>query len=463
MVFNSIAFLLFLPIVFFLYWAIPKKALFWRNALLLAASYFFYGWWDIRFLGLIILSSITDYALGRWLESEDRQVYRTGLLLLSLLVNLGILFVFKYFNFFIDSLELLGLPISTKTLSIVLPVGISFYTFQTLSYTIDVYRRQQAAEKNMLVFFTYVAFFPQLVAGPIERASHLLPQFRSVRPFSLPAATIGCRLILWGFFKKIVIADNLGLYVDHLYADPTAYGTLGVWLAAIGFGLQIYCDFSGYSDIAIGTARLFGFHLRQNFRTPYFASSIGEFWRRWHISLSTWFRDYLYFSMGGNRTSMAKWVRNIMITFLLSGLWHGANFQFLIWGGLHGLGLVAERLWRRPIPSWLNGLWMYLVILQGWIFFRSQDLGKALEMVRISFSWEPVNWGFLQGGPTDWYVLASLILFACLEWINKDGNFEEKIGSWTQVARWGLYYLLIFWIVLFGAFDRAPTFIYFQF
>ena len=340
MLFNSLIFPIFLVAAFAIYWLLARAPLKVQNLFLIGASYLFYGWWDPRFLSLIFVSSLVDYVVGRVLAKETRPGRRKTLLTVSLLTNLGILGFFKYFNFFIDSfvelLALVGIEAHVTTLRIILPVGISFYTFQTLSYTIDIYRKKIDHTEDAIAFFAFVSFFPQLVAGPIERAASLLPQFLRKREFELDKAKDGMRQMLWGFFKKVVIADNVAGHVNTIFDGYHSYDGFTLFLGVFFFAIQIYCDFSGYSDIAIGVARLFGFSLMRNFAFPYFSRDIAEFWRRWHISLSTWFRDYVYIPLGGSRTATrARHIANIIITFTVSGLWHGANWTFVIWGFLN--------------------------------------------------------------------------------------------------------------------------------
>ena len=341
MLFNCIEFAIFLPIIFILYWLVSNQNLKFQNLLLLGASYFFYAWWDWRFLSLIVFSSTIDYIVGLKLSSTTNERKRKILLFTSIFVNIGFLGFFKYFNFFSEgfaqAFTLLGHPFETSRLNIILPVGISFYTFQTLSYSIDVYRRKISPTRNVIAFFSFVSFFHQLVAGPIERATNLLPQFYKKRNFNYLNAVDGLKQILWGLFKKVVIADNCAIIVNDIFANYASYSGSTLILGAIFFAFQIYGDFSGYSDIAIGTARLFGFNLMQNFAFPYFSRDIAEFWRRWHISLSSWFRDYLYIPLGGSRGSFSEKIRNIFIIFIVSGFWHGANWTFIIWGALNAL------------------------------------------------------------------------------------------------------------------------------
>lgn len=335
MLFNSIDFAIFLPIVFLLYWFVVNKNLKHQNILILVASYVFYGWWDWRFLSLILFSTIVDYSIGISLSKQENQTKRKILLWTSILVNVGFLGFFKYYNFFLDNFvtaySFFGHPMSASSLNIILPVGISFYTFQTLSYTIDVYNRKLEPTKDFVVFAAFVSFFPQLVAGPIERAKHLLPQFYVKRTFEYSKAIDGLRQILWGLFKKIVIADNCAKFVSLIFDNSTEYSGSTLVLGLVLFTFQVYCDFSGYSDIAIGTSRLFGFNLMQNFNFPYFSRDFAEFWRRWHISLSTWFRDYLYIPLGGSRGGVGMKIRNTFVIFIVSGFWHGANWTFIAW------------------------------------------------------------------------------------------------------------------------------------
>lgn len=396
MLFNSVEFAIFLPLVFCLYWFVMGNQLRGQNLLIVAASYLFYGWWDWKFLSLIVASSLVDYGLALQLGKTDDEHRRKWLLGASLAFNLGVLAYFKYANFFIEqfitAFSSLGISLHLSTLQFILPVGISFYTFQTLSYTIDVYRKQLEPTRDWVVFFAYVSFFPQLVAGPIERATQLIPQFQTKRSFDYEKAKDGMRQILWGLFKKVVIADSCAVFVEEIFSAHETMAASSLILGAVLFAFQIYCDFSGYSDIAIGTARLFGISLMQNFAFPYFSRNIAEFWRRWHISLSTWFRDYLYIPLGGSRVdSQWKLVRNIFAIFLVSGFWHGADWKFIVWGGLHALFFlpsillgynrkylepVAEHRW---LPSWregLNILTTFALVCFAWIFFRADSMSQ---------------------------------------------------------------------------------------
>jgi D-alanyl-lipoteichoic acid acyltransferase DltB (MBOAT superfamily) len=398
MLFNSFEFLLFLPTVFVLYWFVFNKNVWVQNSLILVSSYVFYGFWDYRFLSLIFLSTIVDYFIGLNIlkqDSEKKKLFLWG----SILFNLGVLGFFKYSNFFVDSwvdlFSSIGYEIkSVWILNIILPVGISFYTFQTMSYTIDIYRKEIQPTKDFISFASFVSFFPQLVAGPIERASNLLPQILKKRYFKYSQGVQGLRLILWGMFKKVVIADSLAPIVDEIFSNYQDFGGGTLWLGAIYFSFQIYCDFSGYSDIAIGTAKLFGFELMSNFKFPYFSRNIGEFWRRWHISLSTWFRDYLYIPLGGSKVGKWKSIRNIFIIFLVSGFWHGANWTFLLWGFFHSIlflpsfvfntnrnytfSIIGDNtLLPRPKEFFQVGT-TFILITIGWVFFRSETIGDSV-------------------------------------------------------------------------------------
>lgn len=482
MLFNSFEYLLFFVGFFCLFWFVFKNQNRSRNLLILISSYIFYGWWDWRFLSLIIISSALDYVLGKKIYQSKQAKQRKALLFLSLLVNLGFLGFFKYYNFFIESLSslLLSIGVNTNlyTLNIILPVGISFYTFQTLSYTLDIYHKRLKPCHDPINFFAFVSFFPQLVAGPIERASNLLPQFSKPKSFNYKNARSGGQLILWGFFKKVAIADQLALLVDTVYNTPESYVGFPMLLATLFFAVQIYCDFSGYSDIAIGTARLFGFNLMTNFRSPYFSKSLTEFWRRWHISLSTWFRDYVYIPLGGGKVQPTRVYINIMLTFVLSGLWHGANWTFVIWGALHGLVLIIEKLVgtrHLNIKANLNGL-SYLITLSvvciGWIFFRSESLTTAIYIIKNIFN-DVADYGnFLEMsikfrgiGLTINELMtafASIIFLFSVELAN--GNKKIKsIFEKKSLLRYSFYSLLI-WIVIFNfTKNNAGNFIYFQF
>ena len=473
MLFPSYAFMVFLPLVFLAYWYVFGRSLRSQNVFILAASYLFYGWWDWRYLGLLFASSLGDMLIGLAIQGASGAKSRKSWLALSLVVNLGLLCVFKYFNFFVDGMHDLlltvGLEPHLPTLRLLLPVGISFYTFQSLSYTIDVYRRQLKATRDPIAFLAFVSFFPQLVAGPIERATNLLPQFLSPRRFDMALARDGLRQMLWGFFKKIVIADGCAPIVNGIF-DGEVSTTPGITLffGAFFFAFQIYADFSGYSDIAIGCARLFGIHLNQNFAYPYFSRSISEFWRRWHISLSTWFRDYVYMPLGGWRTQWGR-LRNILITFTVSGLWHGANWTFVSWGVLHGAYYVPEILRnqkaRRDVPTLRDLpaiLITFLLVLVAWVFFRSPTIQTSLDHLYYL----ALNLLVSPGAILLWLghsVLRWIAFMLVLEWLARERQHAlEKLPS-NVWARWGIYFVLVIVIVLHLDLHTAHEFIYFQF
>tara|TARA_B110000902_G_scaffold227860_1_gene267468 strand:+ start:1108 stop:2553 length:1446 start_codon:yes stop_codon:yes gene_type:complete len=481
MLFNSIDFAIFLPIVFILYWFVSNKNLKLQNFLIIAASYLFYGWWDWRFLSLILFSTIVDYYVGWMLRTEENQTKRKILLWTSVLFNLGILGFFKYNNFFLDNFiiafSFFGAEIKANSLNIILPVGISFYTFQTLSYTIDAYKRKLKPTKDFIAFSAFVSFFPQLVAGPIERATHLLPQFYKKRTFDTAKAVDGMRQILWGLFKKIVIADNAAEYVNLIFDNPTNYNSSTLVLGAILFAFQIYCDFSGYSDIAIGTARLFGFDLMKNFAFPYFSRDIAEFWRRWHISLSTWFRDYVYIPLGGSRGGIWFKIRNTFIIFIVSGFWHGANWTFIIWGALNAiyflplllanknrnhLNTIAENKILPNIRETISVLITFSLTIFAWIFFRAENLSDAFIYIKRIIT--TPFFSNLNLNDSIFSYLIILSIFLIIEWIGRTKNHPLE---WTNnripsYLRWVIYYSLIFAIITFGAFKQSQ-FIYFQF
>jgi D-alanyl-lipoteichoic acid acyltransferase DltB (MBOAT superfamily) len=478
MLFNSWEFVIFLPIVFFLYWFVCNKNLKLQNLLLLIAGYIFYSWWDWRFLFLLILSSTVDYFVGINLARISDLRKRRIILLCSILFNIGLLGFFKYFNFFAqgftDLLNSIGLQANPITLKVILPVGISFYTFQSLSYTIDVYKRKMEPTKDALTFYTFVSFFPQLVAGPIERAVRLIPQFSVKRTFDYEKAADGLRQILWGLFKKIVIADNCSTILNPIFADYSNHSGSTLLVAAVLFALQIYCDFSGYSDIAIGTARLFGFNLMQNFAFPYFSRDIAEFWRKWHISLSTWFRDYLYIPLGGSRVNNFKKVRNTFVVFLVSGFWHGANWTFIIWGLLHAIFFLPLLLFNvnkknidiidthRFLPSFKEFFQIvitFALVVIVWIFFRAENITVAIGYIERLFSSSLISIPTIK--PIK-LILPTAILFF-MEWINRDkahGLYFNKLVS-PNILRWVFYTCLILLIIIYSG--NKQTFIYFQF
>ena len=477
MLFNSLDFAVFLPIVFILYWFVTNHNLRLQNALIVVASYVFYGWWDWRFLSLIIFSTLVDYSIGRRLKNEENLKIRKTLLWTSIIVNLGFLGFFKYYNFFLDNFvaafSFFGHEINANSLNIILPVGISFYTFQTLSYTIDVYKKKLDPTEDFIAFSAFVCFFPQLVAGPIERATNLLPQFYKRRFFEYDKAVDGMRQILWGLFKKVVIADNCAEYANLIFNNYQDYNGSTLLLGAIFFTFQIYGDFSGYSDIAIGTSRLFGFNLMQNFATPYFSRDIAEFWRRWHISLSTWFRDYLYIPLGGSRGGTWMKVRNTFIIFIVSGFWHGANWTFLVWGGLNALyflpllllkrnrsnlGIVAQ---GRILPSIKELIQMgttFLLTILAWVFFRSPSVNDASAFIyRIIYSNSQLGFSSILKTGFDKIIflefIIALIFFQVVEW---------SILRFSPIVKSQFLTIII---ILFISLIRADSnqFIYFQF
>ena len=472
MLFNSIEFLLFLPSVFFLYWLVLNKNIRLQNSLLLVSSYVFYGWWDWRFLFLILLSSILDFFVGLRIHEALNQIHRKRYLFLSIFFNLSLLGFFKYFNFFIDSwinlLNSLGYNKSMWTLNVILPVGISFYTFQTMSYSLDIYFKKLKPTKDFITFASFVSFFPQLVAGPIERASNLLPQILKPRLFDFNQAVAGLRLILWGMFKKIVIADSLAPLVDAIFLN---YSNLNGGLLILGllyFSFQIYCDFSGYSDIAIGTAKLFGIELMSNFKFPYFSRNIGEFWRRWHISLSSWFRDYLYIPLGGSSMSKSKTVRNIFVIFLVSGFWHGANWTFLMWGLAHSFlylplfifgtnrqhitQIVAKNKLLPSIKELLQIGTTFLSISLTWVFFRSETVNDAFHYLYRCFFRIEIPTTYLEG-------VYFILILVVLDWsIRKNERLSFKITKYDYV-----FNPLMLLAILNFVNQTGNEFIYFQF
>lgn len=478
MLFNSIDFAIFLPIVFILYWFVTNKNLKLQNFLIVAGSYLFYGWWDWRFLSLILFSTLVDYSLGRQLRTEENQTKRKILLWTSILVNLGFLGFFKYYNFFLDNFitafSFFGQDIQANSLNIILPVGISFYTFQTLSYTIDVYKRKLEPTKDFIAFSAFVSFFPQLVAGPIERATHLLPQFYKKRTFDYSKAVDGMRQILWGLFKKIVIADNCAEYANQIFNNSADMNGSTLVLGALFFTFQIYGDFSGYSDIAIGTSRLFGFDLMRNFNFPYFSRDIAEFWRRWHISLSTWFRDYLYIPLGGSRGGTWMKVRNTFIIFIVSGFWHGANWTFIVWGALNAIYFLPLLLTNnnrnnletvaqgKLLPNLKEVSFMLLTFgltVFAWIFFRAENIGHAISYISEIFSSSLFTIPEIR--PRNLILL--IIFFVFIEWLGREGQYAiSQLGiKWKRPLRYAMYYAIIIAIFWFGG--KEQQFIYFQF
>ncbi len=478
MLFNSLVFLLYLPLVFLLYWFVFKR-LRWQNAFVVVASYIFYGWWDWKFLLLIALTTTCSYLSGIGMDRVSSPSRRRLILWSNIILNLGILSLFKYYNFFVANLQALlepiGVSLDSVTLNLILPVGISFYTFQALSYSIDVYRDKIEPTRDVVAFFAFISFFPQLVAGPIERATNLLPQFLKPRRFDYASAVDGCRLILWGFFKKVVVADNCAMFVNPCFASPDSYGGLNLWIGAFLFTFQIYGDFSGYSDIAIGVARLFGINLMRNFRTPYFSRDIAEFWRRWHISLTTWFRDYIYIPLGGSRCKKSKIVRNTFVIFLVSGLWHGAEWTFVAWGAYHAIlfmPLILTGKNRKYLdepgrdsffPAMGESVMMavtFLLVAVGWVIFRADNLHLAVGYITRMFS--DLHFG---GTFPSKFTLLWIFFMLLAEWIWRRRAHTLDIQGHGllkyPVARWSLYVLVIL-ICLFYK-GTQSEFIYFQF
>lgn len=479
MLFNSIDFAIFLPIVFFIYWYVTNKNLKLQNLLIVVVSYVFYGWWDWRFLFLIIFSTVVDFSIGRKLRDEEKQLKRKILLWTSILINLGFLGFFKYYNFFLENFvsafSFFGMKISANSLNIILPVGISFYTFQTLSYTLDVYKRKLEPTDDIIAFSAFVSFFPQLVAGPIERATNFLPQFYKKRQFEYKKAVDGMRQILWGLFKKIVIADNCARYANEIFNNSGDYGGSTLVLGALFFTFQIYGDFSGYSDIAIGTSRLFGFNLMQNFAFPYFSRDIAEFWRRWHISLSTWFRDYLYIPLGGSRGGTWMKVKNTFIIFLFSGFWHGANWTFIAWGALNAvyflpllltnnnrnnMETIAKGKFFPNIKEFLFMLFTFGLTVLAWIFFRAKNIEQAINYITKIFSSSLFTIPEIRPRNT----ILLIMIFILIEWFGRENQYAiSHIGQkWFSPLRWAFYSLIIFAIGMYMPSVESP-FIYFQF
>ncbi len=480
MLFNSVEFAIFLPIVYILYWFFfNKKKPNYRNAFLLAVSYFFYGSWDWRFLSLIFISSATDFFLANAINATDpeNKKKRKLFLLISLTTNLGILGFFKYYNFFIDSFistfSYFGSSFSYQPLKIILPVGISFYTFQSLSYTLDVFFRKMQPTKNIINYLAFVSFFPQLVAGPIERASKLLPQFDDLKKFNYQETRTGLLLIVFGLFKKIMIADRLAVFVNQTYNNPTNAEGLPMLLGISFFAIQLYLDFSAYSDIAIGTARIFGFQLSVNFKRPYLATSFSDFWRRWHITLSSWFRDYIYIPLGGNRINITRTHTNTLIVFLLSGLWHGASWNFVIWGLLNALFLILfDRFFNKNKKSIFNRFTSSFITTVFWtfslIFFRALGFDQALEVfgnLGLSNAEAIFNFGLLKSEfQFSLYLIIGMFIFEILTEM-KGENLSVSFYKKPTIIRWSFYLILVLSIVYLGFYGSAAdnSFIYFQF
>ena len=484
MLFNSIQFAIFLPIVFLLYWFVfdrfiskSEQQLRLQNAFVVVASYVFYGWWDWRFLLLIAFTSFCSWGSGLLIGKAETRKKAKLWTSLNIVLNLGILALFKYYDFFVTEFaQLFHISTEGLLLKVILPVGISFYTFQALSYSIDVYRGKIEPTKDIVAFFAFISFFPQLVAGPIERATNLLPQFLKKREFDYDTAVDGMRQILWGLFKKIVVADNCAVYVDQVFSTYTEQTGSTLLLAAVFFTFQIYGDFSGYSDIAIGTAKLFGIKLMRNFNVPYFSRDIAEFWRRWHISLTTWFRDYVYIPLGGSRVSKAKVIRNTFVIFLLSGFWHGANWTFIAWGAYHAIlflpliltgknrkytNQVAEGRVLPTIKEAGQMLLTFFLAVVGWIIFRAETIGQAWEYMQemTNKSLFHVPWIY---NPT--YMLPMpfiLLIFIVVEWFGRNKECPIIFNGTKRLWQWLVYILFVIMIFSFG--KPAESFIYFQF
>ena len=482
MFFNSINFAIFLPIVFILYWFVMNRSYKLQNILLLVSSYFFYACWDWRFLFLLIFSTVLDYYTGIKMSDAKNQNSKKFWFWLSISVNLGFLGVFKYYNFFAESfsnaISHFGLQVNPWTLKVILPVGISFYTFHGLSYVIDIYKDRIKAEKNFIDYSVFVSFFPLLVAGPIERATHLLPQIQRKRTFDYVTAVDGLKQILWGLFKKVVIADNCAKFANIIFDNYTDYSGSTLALGAVFFAFQIYGDFSGYSDIALGTARLFGIDLLRNFAFPYFSRDIAEFWRRWHISLSTWFRDYLYIPLGGSKGGTWMKVRNTFIIFLVSGFWHGANWTFIAWGFLNALYIMPSIIFKtnranldivaqgKILPSlkeFISILFTFSLTVLAWIFFRSNTIEQAFDYISRIFSASLFSFPTLKTEVLSIPTLILVVLFVIIEWIGRAEQYAiaNLFSGKLRVYRWGFYYLLIILTFIFAGSNQQ--FIYFQF
>jgi len=478
MLFNSIEFVIFLPIVFIFYWFLTNKSLQLQNFLLLVASYFFYACWDWRFMFLLMFSTLLDYFTGLKMQSAENQKWKRFWFWLSVNINLGFLGVFKYYNFFAesfsDALSHLGLKVNPSTLNIILPVGISFYTFHGLSYVIDIYKDRIKAEKSFVDYAVFVSFFPLLVAGPIERATHLLPQIKKERIFDYTKAVDGLRQILWGLFKKIVIADNCAEYANQIFNNSTDHSGSTLLLGALFFTFQIYGDFSGYSDIALGTARLFGIDLLRNFAFPYFSRDIAEFWRRWHISLSSWFKDYLYIPLGGSKGGNWMRVRNTFIIFIVSGFWHGANWTFILWGALNALFIMPSIIMKtnrnnletvaqgKLFPTTKELVQMsitFALAVFAWIFFRAESMTHAITYVSGIFSKSLFSIPAIR----PYYLVILLVLFMLIEWVGREEQYAiYKFGlKWKSPFRYALYYAII--IAIFWFAGKEQQFLYFQF
>ena len=482
MLFNSIGFVIFLPVVFLLYWFVTNKNLKSQNILLLLASYFFYACWDWRFLFLLMFSTLLDYFTGLKMQDAKNQKRKRFWFWLSVAINLGFLGIFKYYNFFAESfaetISHIGLQVNPWTLKVILPVGISFYTFHGLSYVIDIYKGRIKAESNVVDYAVFVSFFPLLVAGPIERATHLLPQIKKRRTFDYTKAVDGLRQILWGLFKKIVIADNCAEFANQIFNNSADQSGSNLALGAVFFAFQIYGDFSGYSDIAIGTARLFGIDLLRNFAFPYFSRDIAEFWRRWHISLSSWFKDYLYIPLGGSKGGNWMRIRNTFIIFIVSGFWHGANWTFIVWGALNALFILPSIIMktnRNNLETVAQGNLLptmkeffqititFTLAVFAWIFFRAENITHALSYISGIFSKSLFSIPTITPRFPVLIIIILIIIFTIIEWLGREQQYAiAKLGTrWKSSLRYAMYYAIIIAIFWFAGKDQQ--FIYFQF
>lgn len=469
MLFNSIEYLVFLPTVFIIYWILQRNYKN-QNILLLISSYFFYGWWDYRFLLLLLFSSFLDYTIGIKIEDAKSQKNKKRWLLVSIFSNLGLLGVFKYYNFFAesfsDAMSTVGWEVNDLTLNIILPVGISFYTFQTLSYSIDIYRNQIKACRDIVAYFTFVSLFPQLVAGPIERASNLVPQIERKRKLDITLLKTGVFQIFIGLFRKVAIADNLGIYVDSVYSNYDIHNSSTLLVATVFYAFQIYFDFSGYSDIAIGSAKLFGFNFNRNFNFPYFSRTLTEFWRRWHMSLSFWLRDYLYISLGGNRKGIVITYRNLLLTMLIGGLWHGSSWNFVIWGGIHGVFLSIEKYLFTTLKiktfNTFGYLYTFVVVLIAWIFFRAPNFHSAITILTeiLSFNYGTLFIGNINSFSNAVFLLLIGILIDLK--VFRSDVYLEDYGTKFNIVKLSIIASVII-LILCLFYSTTENFIYFQF
>lgn len=482
MLFNSIAFLLFLPIVVLIYYSLSHS---WRWLWLLAASCFFYMFFKPEYILILFFTIVIDFYAGIKIEQSQNKYNKKAWLIASLIANIGILAVFKYFNFINGNIsgiaDWLHIKNPIPSLNILLPIGLSFHTFQAMSYTIEVYRGNQQAEKHFGIYSLYVMFFPQLVAGPIERPQNIIHQLKEKKEVIYQNFSDGAKLILWGLFKKVCIADRLAVFVNHVYKAPADHNGFEVLVAIVFFSFQIYCDFSGYTDIAIGSAKILGIDLMKNFNRPYAAKSVTEFWKRWHISLSTWFRDYLYIPLGGNRKGTFTMYSNVLIVFLLSGLWHGANWTFVLWGFIHGLAVIVESQWIRlrskindidvvvnnPIIQSISLLLTFAFVSVAWMIFRA----PSIENVQVLFhqlgtiEWQQVNWNVFGESQKAEFKLGIIAIFLLevIQYITKKEGVVQFLNNQYAAVRWTIYLVFTFLMLLFGSFHKSQEFIYFQF